>query len=109
MAMKWHDVVGFVGVTVETDPGVYENQMIERYYYGDVIRDTRSLTGDDKVNNDISVANSFRIVADAYAGEHIFAMRYLRWQGVLWAVESVEVQHPRLLVRLGGKYDGPTA
>ena len=47
------------------------------------------------------------IVADPYANENFFAIRYVQWMGTLWKVTEVEVQSPRLLLRLGGKYNGP--
>jgi hypothetical protein len=47
-------------------------------------------------------------VADQYANEHFFAIRYVEWAGTLWTVDSVEVQIPRLLLRLGKVYNGPT-
>ena len=77
-------------------------------YFGDVVLNTRNLETGVSVNDDISVGNSISIVADAYANEHIFAMRYIKWQGVLWKIVSVEVVRPRLLLRLGGVYNGPT-
>lgn len=61
-----------------------------------------------KVNDDLSVNNSISIVADAYAIENFFAMRYVQWMGILWIVSTVEVQSPRLLLTLGGVYNGPT-
>jgi hypothetical protein len=74
-----------------------------------VVRNTRKLEPGEGLNNDISVGNSISIVADAYANEHFFAIRYIQWAGVLWTVSDVEVQSPRLLLRLGGVYNGPTA
>lgn len=97
------------GESVESSPGVWEDVIVEKSYFGDVIRNTRKLQDGSKVNDDISVQNSISIVADAYAGEHFFAIRYIRWAGALWRVSDVEVQSPRLLLRLGSKYNGPTA
>lgn len=82
--------------------------MVERDYVGDVLRNTRKLQSGESVNDDLSVDNSISIVADAYANEHFFAIRYVMWAGVRWKVSNVEVQHPRLLLRLGGVYNGPT-
>ena len=104
---KFYGEVGY-GQTVEVSPGVFDDVITERQYFGDVVRNTRGITTGTSVNDDISVANSISILADAYASEHIFAMRYIRWQGVLWKIEEVEVAHPRLLLRLGGMYHGPT-
>lgn len=105
---KFCGELGF-GESVETAPGVWEDNITEHTYYGDVIRNTRQLKEGEKVNNDLSVNNSISIVADAYANEHFFAIRYIKWAGTLWTVTDVEVQSPRLLLRLGGVYNGPKA
>lgn len=105
---KFYGVVGY-GETVEKAPGVWDDVITEYSYYGDVVRNSRTLQEGDKVNDDISVDNSLSIVADAYAREHFFAIRYVRWAGALWKVSNVEVQSPRLILRLGGVYNGPTA
>lgn len=105
---KFHGAVGY-GEEVEVRPGVWVPSITERSYFGDVIRNTRKLDNGDKVNNDISVGNSISIVADAYAHNHFFAMKYIKWMGALWTVSEVEVQSPRLILRLGGVYNGSTA
>jgi len=96
------------GESVEAQPGVHKDVITEFSYYGDVIRNARNLTPGENLNPDLSVQNSISIVADAYANEHFFAIRYVEWQGVLWTVDAVEVQSPRLLLRLGEVYNGPT-
>lgn len=98
--------VGY-GVTVETAPGVHEDQIVEFTYFGDVVRNSLKFRTGESVNNDLSVSNSISIVADAYANEHFFAIRYVEWAGTLWTISEVEVQSPRLLLRLGGVYNGP--
>lgn len=92
---------------VESVPGVWKDVIAEYEYYGDVVRNTRKLEENEKVNFDILVGNSISIVADEFANDHIFAMRYVEWRGTLWTVRDVEVQRPRLLLRLGGVYNGP--
>jgi hypothetical protein len=103
---KFYGEIGY-GETVETSPGVWEDVITERLYYGDVVRNTRKLQEGDLINNDLSVGNSISIVADAYANDHFFAIRYIKWAGTLWLVRDVEVLSPRLLLRLGGVYNGP--
>ena|SRR5215204_2984832 len=105
---KFNGKVGY-GETVENAQGVFEDVITEITYFGDVIRNTRRLRDGEKVNDDLSVGNSISIVADAYASEHFFAIRYVEWAGSLWKVTEVEVQRPRLLLRLGGVYNGPAA
>lgn len=105
---KFYGTIGYSDGTTETSPGVHEESVIERSYYGDVIRNTRQLKDGESINDDLSVGNSISIVADAYANEHFFAIRYVSWAGTLWKVSDVEVQSPRLVLRLGGVYHGPT-
>lgn len=95
------------GESVEKSPGVWEDVITERTYYGDIVRNTRRISDGESVNPNITVNNSISVVADAYATEHFHAIRYIRWSGTLWTVTEVEVQSPRLLLRLGGVYHGP--
>lgn len=104
---KFFGRVGY-GEPVEESPGVWVDQIVEEMYTGDVIRNTRQLTQGESLNMNLSVGNSISIVADAYANDHFFAIRYIEWAGTLWTVENVEVQSPRLLLRLGEVYNGPT-
>lgn len=104
---KFFGEIGY-SETVEISPGVYEDQITEKPYYGDLVRVGRRLEQSDKVNNDIAVGNSVSIVSDPYAQDHIFAIRYVKWAGARWIVSNVEVQFPRLLLHLGGVYNGPT-
>jgi len=105
---KFHGKIGYAQTT-ETAPGVYEEAITERDYYGDIVQNRRLLRGGDQVNPDITLGNSISIVADAYAREHFFAIRYAEWAGVRWTVQDVEVQSPRLILRLGEVYNGLTA
>jgi hypothetical protein len=105
---KFYGKIGY-GETKETAPGVWTDEIVEYEYYGDIIRNTRRLQPGENLNNDLTVGNSISIVADAYANEHFFAIRYVEWAGTLWTVTEVEVQSPRLLLRLGGVYNGPKA
>jgi hypothetical protein len=104
---KFHGRVGF-GETAEVDPGVHADVVAEYIYYGDVVQNRRSLQQGENLNKDITVSNSISIVADAYAREHFFAIRYVEWAGKLWTVSEVEVQRPRLILQLGEVYNGPT-
>lgn len=106
---RFHGKVGYASETVESTPGVYEDVITEVSYFGDVIRNTRRLREGESVNDDLTVNNSISIVADAYANEHFHTIRYVEWAGALWKVSEVDVQSPRLLLRLGGVYNGPKA
>lgn len=87
---------------------MHVDKIIERAYFGDVLRNTRRLVQGEDLNPDLSVGNSISIVADAYARDNFFAIRYVEWAGQLWTVSDVEVLAPRLVLQLGEVYNGPT-
>lgn len=104
---RFSGAVGY-GESTEVTPGVWSDVIVEKFYKGDVVRNSRRISEGENLNNNLSVSNSISIVADPYANEHFFAIRYVSWQGRLWTVSDVEVQRPRLLLRLGEVYNGPT-
>lgn len=104
--MKFFGKVGY-GHPVDNQNGVWEDAITEKKLYGDVVRDSRRLASAQQVNSDLTVGNTISVVADAYASENFFAIRYVEWVGALWTVTNVEVQSPRLILWLGGVYNGP--
>jgi hypothetical protein len=104
---KFFGEVGY-GETVDQGDGVHKLVITTRNYQGDVIRPSRRYSNDVKVNSDLSVGNAISIVADGYANDHFFAIRYVKWRGALWQVDRIDVESPRLILTLGGAYHGPT-
>lgn len=102
---KWHGNIGYVE-TVEVQPGIWEEQVIERQYYGDVTRNTRSLQQSDGVNDNVNISNNISIIADPYANENFHNMRYAQFMGTNWKINNIEVQYPRLILTIGGVYNG---
>lgn len=102
---KFYGVIGYAA-TVQTEPGIYEEQIIETEYVGDVLRNTRRLREGSKINDDITISNQISIIADPYASNNFHAMRYVTFMGAKWKVSEVDVQYPRLILTLGGLYNG---
>lgn len=110
--MKFYGIVGYCETVEETGDreGNWVDNCTEKKYYGDVIRNTRKWeTNSESINDDLNINNSFSIVADAYAYDHFYAMKYVIWMGQRWKITNVEVQRPRLILTIGGVYNGPTA
>ena len=102
---KYYGKIGYAE-TVETNPGVWTEQITERSYYGDMIRNTRRLQSAEQVNDNINIANDLSIIADPYAINNFHTMRYAEFMGTKWKISNVEVQYPRLILTLGGLYNG---
>ena len=107
---RFSDVVGY-GASVEDPPesGIWVDNITEKEYRGIVIRNTRRQEIGDEVISDLTVDNSISIMADKYAVDHFSMIKYVKWAGVYWTVTSVEVLRPRLVLSLGGVYNGPKA
>lgn len=102
---KWFGKIGFEE-QVESAPGVWTPNIIERDYYGDVIRNARRLQTADQVNDDITISNEISIVADPYAMNSFHSMKWVEWMGAKWKAVSVDVQYPRLTISLGEVWNG---
>lgn len=102
---KFYGKIGYAILT-ETVPGVWVEQIVERSYYGDVIRNIRRLQSSENLNDDINVSNEISIVADAFANQNFHSMRYVEYMGTKWKVSSIEVKYPRLILSIGGVYNG---
>lgn len=104
---KFYGVVGYA-VETQTSPGVWQNVMVEREYYGDVTRNTSRVQSSDKLNDDLNISNVISIMADPFAYENFHSMRYVTFMKSKWKITNVEVQYPRLILTIGGVYNEQT-
>lgn len=102
---KYYGAIGY-SETVETKPGVWKEQITERMYSGDLLRNTSRYQNSDKLNDDINISNDISIIADPYARDNFHLMRYVEFMGTKWKITNVEVQYPRLRLTIGGEYNG---
>ena len=102
---KFYGAIGYVE-TVETSPGVWEEQITERNYYGELVRNTSRFQISDQVNDNVNIANEISVIADPFATQNFHAMRYVEFMGAKWKITNVEVRYPRLILTIGGVYNG---
>lgn len=102
---KFYGNIGYIK-TVEIEPGIWEEQITELPYYGDITRNTSRYQSSGGVNDDINISNTISIVADPYANENFQHMRYVEFMGAKWKITNVEIQYPRLILTVGGVYNG---
>ena len=109
---KFYGIIGYVE-SVETIPGVWVDEVVERPYSGDLVRNYEKHESSGEVNDNINIANEISIVADPYATDHFFSIRYVKFLlpklGGVWKVTTAEVAYPRLILSIGGVYNGKQA
>lgn len=103
---KFYGRVGYVQTRMGAR-GVYEEVAIEKNCRGDLIRNSKNTIVEGDVNASLSVSNEISIVADPYALTNFHSIRYVEFMNSKWTVTRVNVQYPRLLLTLGGIYNGP--
>lgn len=106
--MKYYGRVGFT-IQNEESPGVWVDNIVEREYFGDVLKNYRQLGADSKVNADMTLNNRISVLADPFVQENFSNIRYLQFMGTNWTIASVEVEFPRLIFTLGGVWNGEVA
>lgn len=106
---KFYGPIGYA-IPIETRPGFWEDNIEERMYFGDELRNSsRWAPSSDSTNDDLTIDAQLSIVADPFAMNHFHSMKYVGWMGTLWKITKVEPRYPRLILSVGGVYNGPTA
>lgn len=102
---KFHGYIGFSEL-VEVAPGVHQEQITEHEYTGDFLRLSQTWVGSERLNDDLKLSTRVSIVADPFAFANLSSIRYAKWAGVSWKVTDIEHQRPRLILTVGGVYNG---
>lgn len=105
---KFHGIIGFIK-TEETRPGVWDEQVTERTYYGDIHRISRRSESSGNLNDNINISNQISIIADPYAKDNLYSIKYVEFMGAKWKVSNVTAEYPRMTLDLGGLYNGKQA
>ena len=102
---KFYGEVGYI-VTDETSPGIITESILKKYYYGDEIKHSVWVQSSDKINDDLIPSSQVSIIADPYANDNYLKIRYVLLHGVRWKISNIDIQRPRIILTLGGVYNG---
>ena len=106
---KWYGVIGYNTGTTEVEPGVWKPNIIEDNYFGDVLDTTSRYNSSNKMNDDVDITARISIVADPFAYQNFSKIKFVEFMDTLWEVKSASPQYPRLIITLGGVYNGERA
>lgn len=105
---KWYGKVGYITIK-ETEPGVWKGKVTENNYFGDVLEYTSRWNSSNKVNDDVDITARISIMADPFAYQNFSKIKFAEFMDAVWEVKSASVQPPRLVITLGGVYNGERA
>lgn len=104
---KFYGTIGFA--RTEEDPpdsGNWVEKVIEKRYYGDILRNSVHNENGEYLNRNINVSNEISIVADSFLLDNAYAARYVTMLGAKWEIRSITIDYPRLILSIGGVYNG---
>lgn len=103
---KFSGKIGFAIIS-EGAAGVYSESIQTKNYSGDVLQNNRRWEKSENLNDNLNINNKISIIADPFAYQNLGTMRYVEWMGASWKITNVEIQRPRLILTIGGVYNGP--
>lgn len=104
---KFSGNLGYVMPAKEDPPGVWlPEQIIEKHARGDMIRASRNNVQRDELIDDVNIDNQISILMDAFVNDNIEQIRYVCLYGSRWRVNSIAINRPRLILTIGGVYNG---
>lgn len=102
---KFAGKIGFTN-TIETSPGIWSNEVIEKTYVGDVLKTSLRYQNDSQINDNVILSKRISIIADVFVNNNIQSITYVTYMGAKWDVTEFDVQYPRIILTLGGVYNG---
>lgn len=100
---KWSGSIGYA-LAEETQPGVWTEDITEKKYYGDIIRDNRRIVDQGEINGNINISNNISIISNSFMLENMAFMRYITFAKSKWKINTVDIKPPRIIISLGGLY-----
>lgn len=104
---KFAGNIGFV-IDEEIKPGVVMPRIVEKFYKGEINSQVRRWDQPAEVMDQLNLSEEITIVTNSYLLENIGAIRYVVRHGTKWAVKSITIKTPKIILSLGGEYNGAT-
>jgi hypothetical protein len=101
---KYYGKIGY-SIRQETVPGVWEESIVEKPFCGEQTGVKSKWQTSSHLNDNIDIPNQLSIVADPFAMQYFYNIRYIEYLGCKWEVQSVEIIRPRLILSIGGVYN----
>ena len=105
---RYHGKVGFLIPKDNQETGIAEPEVVEKPFFGTVLEHVRRWETTEHINDNLTVANQIAITADDFAFKYASSIAYVEYMGGLWKVTSIRVKRPRIILTLGGVWNGQT-
>ena len=105
---KFSGNLGYELEAHEEAPGVWlPAGVVEKHSRGDIIRASKRYVTNDNMNDNVDIQNQISVIMDPFVQNNFQNLKYAVMYGVRWKIQSFEIVRPRLILTLGGVYNGP--
>lgn len=101
---KYYGKIGYA-IRQETAPSVWEEKIVTKNFCGEQLNTKSKWQTSSHLNDNITITTQLSIVADPFAMQNFYNMRYAEYLGCKWKIEAVEIAYPRLILTIGGVYN----
>lgn len=103
-------IVGFALQNPPSDeeyPDKWVESFTEKPYYAELMRNQMAYWSEaNKTIDDLTFNHSISILANDFINKNGAMIKYVIVRGVKWRVTSIEFQWPRIILSVGGLYNG---
>lgn len=102
---RFSGVVGYESDPIIVD-GIATTEYTEHVMRGDVLNYTQQIDPSQTAYDDLSLSNKISVVGDKWAFSNCARIRYVVFENQKWKVTSITVARPRIILTLGGIWNG---
>jgi hypothetical protein len=102
---RFSGLLGFVRTEL-SDGGIYNEVSTEIKAKGTFRKISSRVYSEQEVNASVRLANEISVIGNNEIFNHLNSLKYVVWKGTKWSVTTITLEPPRVIIVLGGVYNG---
>lgn len=105
--MRYYGEIGYSVGEVETEPGVFQNDVKTAKVTGNIIKARYSYGASsyETTNKNVHFLNRFSILPPESIIKHLDSLVYIVYRDIKWAIRSFTLEDKRLIIEVGEVYN----
>ena len=104
---QYSGMLGYVMPAKEDPPGIWKpSAVVEKLGRGDLIGQTINNEDVGGLSDGITINNQLSIIMDPFVNKNLESLKYVILYGTRWEIKSMTINRPRVILTLGGVYNG---
>ena len=104
---KYSGMLGYVMSAKEDPPGIWKpSAVVEKLGRGDLFGQTINNEDVGGLSDGITINNQLSIIMDPFVNKNLESLKYVILYGTRWEIKSMTINRPRIILTLGGVYNG---